>query len=514
MLVTYPLYVLREFGKAFGIFLLIYTFAFLAIYCGQALREGATLITVFSLMPRLFPLISPLALPLSVITGILISYGKLAENNEIVGAQASGVHPFWTAIPALIVSILCSVITVYLNADILTSSVASIERSLLADRAEIIRSRLTKPGSFSFPISHDKSLTISRLPVNWNIGNGVDFSFYRKPETGSNQDTVSGWDPNYPFLDDRILSRNHKIEVFEDENGTMFVRAQFENGSETMYSGTDIRSFLFKNQDKSVVIPKDGIRFSIKGSRTQYMGIDKLRLNIREAQQEVINILLTQNLLFDEYIPEFINQISTAGNKISPAEAHQLKTKWEAIYQADDLAKTKKILSSSQATLKADPSSVKRLLNETNEYAIKNKLSQKRELFINIASTINNSRLKSNNTLSRNIRTIDGYVNALKNSKEKILHSNAELNVKLVMSFACISFAIIGIPIGLMSKKGSSMLGCVIGSCFAFGFYMVITALHGAVRDGSIAWWGLWVPNLLVLIAGIFLWNRSIKTIK
>ena len=42
---------------------------------------------------------------------------------------------------------------------------------------------------------------------------------------------------------------------------------------------------------------------------------------------------------------------------------------------------------------------------------------------------------------------------------------------------------------------------------------MVITALHGAVRDGSLPWWGLWLPNLAILAIGLVLWHRTVRGI-
>ena len=72
------------------------------------------------------------------------------------------------------------------------------------------------------------------------------------------------------------------------------------------------------------------------------------------------------------------------------------------------------------------------------------------------------------------------------------------------------------LPVALESdaKIGGAFEGFegVVGFGFAFGFYMVITTLHGAVRDGSIPWWGLWVPDVVVLISGVLLWFRSVRS--
>ena len=256
MLITFPRYVLRELGKAFGVSLLVYSFALLAIYCALALVEGATLTTALSLILRLFPLISPLALPFSVVTAIMICYGRLSANNEFVGAQASGINPLWIAAPALLVALLCSIITVYLNDEVLTSSVAGIERSLLADRTEILRSRLTKPGSFAFPISNQEVLSISRLPSSWDRQNrnSVDFTRFKKP--GSSGEPPQDWDPAYPYPEIRVLARNHEITVTEDEEGTMYIGAQFSDGTDRIYSRGTLVLGDAGRRNMSFVVPK------------------------------------------------------------------------------------------------------------------------------------------------------------------------------------------------------------------------------------------------------------------
>lgn len=464
MLVTFPRYVLRELGKAFGVSLLVYTFALLAIYCALALVEGATLTTALSLILRLFPLISPLALPFSVVTAIMICYGRLSANNEFVGAQASGINPLWIAAPALLVALLCSIITVYLNDEVLTSSVAGIERSLLADRTEILRSRLTKPGSFAFPISNQEVLSISRLPSSWDSQNrnSVDFTRFKKP--GSSGEPPQDWDPAYPYPETRVLARNHEITVTEDEEGTMYIGAQFSDGAEHIYSRGTLVLGDAGRRKMSFVVPKSGINFTINRDRTQYMGIDRLRLEKNRAESAFAEQIIVRFLALMREAPGFSTDYADFSAQATAARLDRdLAVKRAFLRQAISLC-------------------------QKREIALPEDLQAMADSFFG------------------------GYDGRIPAAGE-IARYVAEINVKLVMSFACISFAFIGIPIGLIARRGSSMIGFAISLGFAFAFYMVITALHGAVRDGSLPWWGLWLPNLAILAIGLVLWHRTVRGI-
>lgn len=470
MLITFPKYVLRELGKAFGISLMVFAFVFLAMYCALMVNEGATMLTAFSLLPHFFPLISPLALPLAVITGILICYGRLSANNEFVGSQASGIHPIWVALPALVVAALSSLITVYLNDEVLTSSVASIERTLLTNRTEIIRGRLTKPGSFVFPMSDTQSFAICRLPTAGNRS-GVDFTIFKRADSGTTP--PQGWDPEFPYPESRILARHHDIQVSEDEEGTMHLNCQFEDASEYMFSGDMMYVSESPKVIKSVALPKSGVNFTISKDRNQYKGIDRLRLE--------------RQLLEGQLAEQDLRALDLAARLVASLSA---------------------LLASSPA---ATASSVA-LEKEAVEMVKSNNIAQMQSLIVRLVAELKTQKIQMTKALTNEVTDLNARQEETKNIDRQILSRVAEINVKLVMSFACISFAMIGIPVGLISRRGGSMLGFVIGFVFAFGFYMVITALHGAVRDNSIPWWGLWMPNILVLGCGITLWFRSIRT--
>jgi hypothetical protein len=84
----------------------------------------------------------------------------------------------------------------------------------------------------------------------------------------------------------------------------------------------------------------------------------------------------------------------------------------------------------------------------------------------------------------------------------------AELHLKLALSFACIGFASVGIPVGLLTRSQSKTMGFTIGLLVAFAYYIAMKFLQGFVENDRIAWWSMWLPNLVMLAAGTVLWLR------
>ena len=467
MLTTLPLYILRELSKAFAVSLLIYTFIFLVMFCGGVVGAGVTLKTIIEIIPFMFPMMSRLVLPLAIITGILISYGRFSANNEFIAAQASGIHPFWLGVPALIIAFFSSIITIYLNADVMTGAVISMERRILADRTNIINSKLEKPGSFSFRIPGSITFAICRLPNTWNPdgkGTGIDFAIFKQPGTDKSLDGV--WDPHYPYPETRILAKDHQIKVTEDEENNMTIIGDFHDAIETSKLGRNIASIqTMPHTSAKFIHPNSGFDLVFDSHRLQYMGIDKLKLVRQKNQNAYIASLQNEENLLKRDFPAALTALKLPLPPETAALLETPATRPEGI--APLRAAWDKFISAHAAGL---PTAVQKMNNEVQD------------------SRKNSER-----------------------HHHDLVGADAEIHVKLVMSFACIFFAFFGIPLAMLGKRGSSTMGFAIGFGFAFMFYMVITALHGAVRDGSFECYVLWFPNVIIAVLSVFLWYRMTR---
>jgi len=84
----------------------------------------------------------------------------------------------------------------------------------------------------------------------------------------------------------------------------------------------------------------------------------------------------------------------------------------------------------------------------------------------------------------------------------------AEIHLKLALSFACIGFALAGIPLGLLVRRQNAATGFACGIVVALSYYLVIKGLQTQVRAGFLGWQAIWVPNLVLMALGAILWLR------
>lgn len=85
--------------------------------------------------------------------------------------------------------------------------------------------------------------------------------------------------------------------------------------------------------------------------------------------------------------------------------------------------------------------------------------------------------------------------------------------LRWTLALAPLVFVIVGIPLGIVTERGGRPIGFGLSLVVIFVYYMLlVTGINlgekGAVRPQYI----LWLPDLAVGIAGVFLWKRMLKT--
>jgi lipopolysaccharide export system permease protein len=112
-------YLLRQLVRPFGLGILVVTFLltmdFLFDYLDLFLGKGIALGTVLWLFTLSLGWILALSIPCGVLVGVLITYGRLAQDNEIVALRASGIPVFRVMAPALSASVWVAVLLTLFN---------------------------------------------------------------------------------------------------------------------------------------------------------------------------------------------------------------------------------------------------------------------------------------------------------------------------------------------------------------------------------------------------------------
>jgi lipopolysaccharide export system permease protein len=112
-------YVIREFFEALFFGVLVFTgilmidqiFQFINLILGK----GVPLSTVSALFFLILPNILSFSIPMAVLFGILLSFGRLSEDNEITALRSAGLKYFNFTVPVLILVAALSVLLFYFN---------------------------------------------------------------------------------------------------------------------------------------------------------------------------------------------------------------------------------------------------------------------------------------------------------------------------------------------------------------------------------------------------------------
>lgn len=135
------LYTIKE---SFGSFLLgvaVFSILFILDYVFELvdlfLSKGVSFFLVLKLFAFALPNILRLAIPMSVLFGILIAYGKLSEDNEITAMKSSGVNYRTLSLPIIILVCIISSFLLFFNhflSPVMNSNFVNLYREILTKK--------------------------------------------------------------------------------------------------------------------------------------------------------------------------------------------------------------------------------------------------------------------------------------------------------------------------------------------------------------------------------------------
>jgi LPS export ABC transporter permease LptF len=92
------------------------------------LSKGVSLSSVLSLLGYILPSILVYSIPMAILAGTLLCFGRLSSDNEIIGIQASGVSLYTIFYPVLILSLLVSISMVSFNQQVAPRSYSQFRK--------------------------------------------------------------------------------------------------------------------------------------------------------------------------------------------------------------------------------------------------------------------------------------------------------------------------------------------------------------------------------------------------
>jgi LPS export ABC transporter permease LptG len=85
-----------------------------------------------------------------------------------------------------------------------------------------------------------------------------------------------------------------------------------------------------------------------------------------------------------------------------------------------------------------------------------------------------------------------------------------EFHSRFALPFACLAFALVGLPLGVSTTRGSKSMGLVLSLILMFAYYLALvggTRLAGNAKLSPVL--GAWLPNFVFLLLGLFLLFRA-----
>ncbi|HRZ87596.1 MAG TPA: LptF/LptG family permease [bacterium] len=111
-------YVTRQLLTTFLFSLLVFTFV---LFLGNMLKivefiiRGVSLLVILQFMVNIIPAIMTHSIAMSLLTSILIIFGRLSVDNELTAMRSSGIRMTKIIFPIIAIAILLSIVCIYLN---------------------------------------------------------------------------------------------------------------------------------------------------------------------------------------------------------------------------------------------------------------------------------------------------------------------------------------------------------------------------------------------------------------
>ena len=85
--------------------------------------------------------------------------------------------------------------------------------------------------------------------------------------------------------------------------------------------------------------------------------------------------------------------------------------------------------------------------------------------------------------------------------------ARTEVNKRYSFSLACLTFAFIGIPLGVTAQRREKSIGFAFSLCIA-ALYFLLIIVADTLKDKHYAQYLMWLPNVLFMSLGVYLFCR------
>lgn len=416
-----------------------------------------------------------LAVPMTILAASLIAYGKFSEQNEYTAVRAAGVHPFRIIRPVLGVAIMMTIFLGWFSNEVLP------EANYKA-RALFMDIRMQKPG---FDLQENtfyegiEGYTFLVRDVPQDSDSLFDITLFQRPEKGRDRAVIKA---KKGLLESDERNMSLTLNLFDGTIMRYFERGRGSGGTLHEETGFDSYRISFDLSDLtfSRTNPEDRSRDG-RSMRAQAMLalVDSLEQDKQREIRNFKNSLLASHITLHE-------DPDTTVETASVDEEYDYMQDRDAHDHSDD--RPDRTIGTREEFEPLESVSFVTLRNLSSA-------QEQREVAMRGLTQIRNTQTMA-----------DNLVNNLQWREERIARFMVEVHKKASIPVACILFALIGAPLGLLVRKGNMGIHTIISTVlFTYYWISIIQGEKLADRLYISPFVGMWFANFTMAIAAIIL---------
>ncbi len=521
-------YLVKELFRTFLPSLLCFEFVLLLGFSIQLLHKGLDVPSVFSVLPYMILYTLPHSLPASLLTATVMTYGRLSAENEITAIRIAGIHIHSIVTPIVITGIFFSVITLYLNAEVLPRSYFKVRQ---------LQEKAVKRVLATHLITAKKKIDFN--PYQIYIGN-IENSIFKD---------VAVFEYADDYIINILLAEEGEVEV--DDAGSKvlltlrrgeFLRPNFKDSVEALAPTTG--SF----EEAVFQIP---LKRRIRHTSLKYTTLTKLLAQKKEIKGE----LRSSEASFknpEKTIKIARKEISSVNDRKSKVQIRQNNAEIEIKNSKSNISKQEGTIERAKFNIDVSnnyisvaKSNIDKLtkeketgfaknvsLIEKNILLIKKVIekesrkikSAKRKILISQRSVVEEKKKiedvrldlegieKSMQGLEEEHSVLSTRVNMA--GKQKLSRElSINIQKRLSPSLASLSFILIGIPLGIMTRSSNMLISLGISFVLILFIYYPLYATGLVVAD-SLSFPiipSIWAANAVNLILSVVLFRKIVN---
>ena len=438
------------FCATFFIAIFVLLLQFIWKYIDDLVGKGLDLFTLTKLMIYAAATFVPMALPLSILLSSIMSFGNLAESNELVAAKAAGISLQKIMRPLVIVAIFTCFVAFYFSNNLLP--IANLKfQSLLFDIREQKPAFNIKEGIF-----------YNEIP-------GIVIKVQKKDADGQNVENIMLYDHT---------SKYGGYSLTVASKGKMFMTDDKKNLLLNLYDGYNYFEAQNPKTKSNNSYPFERVKFSEQNLRFDMTSFSLTRTdqslfktssqmqNIKQLNHTIDSIKKDDNAAMNRYVNEFFQKITFFNDNYTKKTKDTNLT--NVPYKLYDIISNFK----------------KQDRNKIYDAAI--------------------------NYMRGTIESVNNYKEDMDGRNKLLARNEIEWQRKFTLSFACLVLFFIGAPLGAIIRKGGFGMP-VVASILLFVFFHVLSITgEKMVREGALtSLSGMWLASAVLFPFGVLLTAKA-----